>query len=614
MDLFFGGGSSPYEERGRGGGSKTTKRRRSRRNRQYQQKDQNDDVSKEWEDKRNEEEMIEEGESGSSSLSDFDVDDEGSTCLECGGGDFFEDQLGRLTCKTCGTLNEQRLTQSQVLSEYNTKNVGRDFGGHAVKSKSSSKDNQIAGMDQYHKPPSLNVVHCLEAAQFVLQKQATFMISRFRCAETVRSRLRSLWFSFLERVVAEKTHPVANATTDDRILHFFGINMRGSVRNDQDSYQPSDARQWLHHGLATTVYLIYLACRQLHEPVMLSDLIRVCCRGDMPYLASYHTLPIVLRWRVFRARRFFLPGCFRVKEEDLFPSVETATRYCDQLASTLFGKRKLFHLPAPNWGLCAVRMAKTIAMDDEEIKCALQIWSRWSTQITSRATRGPPEVAVVAALIVGIRMCSHRGGWYARWIRKINRRYVDDPIRIQDYLNKCEMYFFRGKCSTQYVQHLATAAAALNRSDGPAPAKQTKVEGKRPADTTVSTATRRWHERIESLWSRTSASQVCEYLSRIGSTGANESMGDRLNARPYTTDSVVSRASSLDHGDSDVGTYLIYKPRWNSQCPQEERFWSYAPRYVRLVRHCANAFSCRCDAIIGAIEYLETLMWPSKGY
>ena len=224
---------------------------------------------------------------------------------------------GRLTCNNCGLLNEQQLTQSQVITTFDAKLVGRQAGsGHAVHTKRSKA---LGDAQKYHRPPKITPQVCLEAMQWMMKKQASELIKTMSCDKGITQRLRLFWFRFLDCLLSSCSNKVEERR---RLFRFFKISkMSSSIstsssseeekeeeEQDEEETQSRSRKTWSMHGFRTSLYLLYLACRDMSEPVLLSDIFRACCRGKITYVAAYHSFPLSLRWRCIGALDFFCPS------------------------------------------------------------------------------------------------------------------------------------------------------------------------------------------------------------------------------------------------------------------------------------------------------------------
>jgi hypothetical protein len=272
-------------------------------------------------------------------------------CEECGGTSFAEDDLGRLTCKNCGLLNEQQLTQSQVINDFDAKLVGRQAGtGHAVRTQQSKA---LDDVQKYHALPEITSEVCLEAMQWTMKKQASELTKLMNCDANITKHLGSLWLRFLQRLLSSSS----DEENEQLFFRFFKIKKRtsSSFSSSSSSFSSSSSssseeqndnedetttatttinfKAWAKYGFRTSLYLLYLACRELSEPVLLSDILRACCHGDLTYIAAYHSFPISLRWRCIRAKNFFCPSGRR---HGVLVSLERAWKQCMLIRKALY--------------------------------------------------------------------------------------------------------------------------------------------------------------------------------------------------------------------------------------------------------------------------------------
>ena len=247
-----------------------------------------------------------------------------------------------MTCDGCGLLNEQQLTQSQVITTFDKKLVGRQAGtGHAVHTKESRVLNHI---QKHHRPPKITPQVCLEAMQWTMKRQASELIKLMHCDPRITQRLRFFWFRFLHCLLSSSSNKVEERR---RLFRFFKIS-KYRMKSLSSTYSSSSSEEeggetdsnlgsrrktWNMHGFRTSLYLLYLACRDMSEPVLLSDIIRACCRGEITYIGAYHSFPLPLRWRCIGALPFFCPSS---SKHGIFQCLEHEWKQCMALRDALF--------------------------------------------------------------------------------------------------------------------------------------------------------------------------------------------------------------------------------------------------------------------------------------
>ena len=251
---------------------------------------------------------------------------------------------GRLTCNNCGLLNEQQLTQSQVVTTFDAKLVGRQAGsGHAVHTKRSKA---LGDNEKYHRHPKITPQVCLEAMQWMMKRQASELIKTMSCDKDITQRLKLFWFRFLDCLLSSCSNKVQERR---RLFQFFKISKKLSStsssssssdeddeeeeKDEEETQSRSRRKTWSMHGFRTSLYLLYLACRDMSEPVLLSDIFRACCRGKITYVAAYHSFPLSLRWRCIGALDFFCPSSSKY---GFFQYLEYEWKQCMILRDALF--------------------------------------------------------------------------------------------------------------------------------------------------------------------------------------------------------------------------------------------------------------------------------------